>query len=303
MNDNFNNYNGYNNNNNNPMNQMGGQNSNGNMGFGGVNPMGNQPYMNQTPSQMNQPYMPYQNPEPKKSKTTLIIIIVLIAIVVSCGTYFTIRLVEKKKAEAALREYEASLKKEEEEKEKINKNFTVEDYVLANGNVLLVVKNNNDVTVDGKIKVEFYNEQEQLVNSEDGYFFFLRGNKTVYTDIFLSESEKSNYSKYKVTVKLDKSLESTQYHDKITINSSKTNDNILIQVTNNSDDTIKNIDVGVLFYDQDKKIIGFGEALLTDVKSKETTSGKVYLPHDKNYDDLAFDSYEVVVNAAYSSNY
>ena len=244
---------------------------------------------------------PQMMEEPKNNKKLFLIIGVVVgAIIIGLLAYFIAKGINKAKAQRVLEEYQAQLKKEQEENEKISKNHTEKDYVLKNGNILIEIKNNNNVTTDGKVKVEFYDENETLVNTEEGYIFGMAPNATVYEEVYIT-STKRDYHHYKITVKLEKALDGKTYNDKLAITSNKTEENIMLQITNQSSDIVERLDLGVLYFDEAGNIIGYSSITLSKLAAGETTSEKAFLPRGEDYKKADFAKYEVVVNEAYTS--
>lgn len=111
-------------------------------------------------------------------------------------------------------DYDDYLKNEEKENEKINKNFTVNGYKTFDG-ILVELINENNVVVDTEFKIEFYGENVNIVNVEEGNMFDVAAKGKGYEEISVDNDLK--YETYKVTAKLEKSFEEKTYNDKIEI--------------------------------------------------------------------------------------
>lgn len=234
-----------------------------------------------------------QQPDSNKSnKKNLIIILIGVLVVIAIGVGLIFILGNDKNSD--YKDYEDYEKEEEKIFETINKHFTYKDFKLADG-ILVEIYNDNKIIVDAEVKVEFYDEAGTMVDVDDDAAYDIASKGKSYVNIDLPEQ---NYSTYKVSVQLQDSFTETVYNDKIeTISSNKSGDYYLFQVKNASDKKL-DINVGVLFFVGDNILVGYDEEHLYDVQAGATTSGKVYVPEDKNWDPISFDRVEVVILSA-----
>lgn len=180
----------------------------------------------------------------------------------------------------------------------LNKNVVTSEAVAKNGKLIVLVTNNNTVAVDMEMEVEFYDAEGTIIGSDDEGFTAVSANATVAAEIY---STPDKWDNYKVYVDVEETNE-ISYFDKISINHSNSDRKIAVQVTNNSDETIEQITVAVVYY-QDDKIVGLENGYEFDIKSGRSANFNIYYASDKNYRDVKFDTYKVIVTEAYSYNW
>ena len=269
----------------------------------GVQQNNNMNQYNNLGTQPNSPQMSNYNNYPnhgnngfKDNKKMIYIIIggvVLVALILIL--YFTV--FNKDKGYEDFNDYDDYLKNEEKIKEKLNKNFTVNGFKTQDG-ILVELKNNNDVPIDAEIKIEFYNENGNVINVEDGYMFDTAAKGKGYDEIYVDED--INYTTYKITAKLEKSINEKTYNDKIEIiSNTKQNNALIIQVKNNSDVKLSEVELGLIFIGENNTIIDYEDVSIDDFGVGETVSEKVYIPYDYNIrDDINYEKIDIVVISA-----
>ena len=229
----------------------------------------------------------------KNNKKLFIIIAVVILIVIAIIVYLT--LFNKEKND----EYLDYLKNEEKINEEINKNYSLKEYKVNTG-LVIELNNDNNVVIDADIKIEFFNENGEVVNVEDDYIFNIPAKSKIYEKIYLNNN--INFSTYKVTSKLRKSYNQKTYNDKIEIVSkSEQDDYIIMQIKNNSNINLQYVEIGVLFLDKNNTIIDYSINTISDFDAGETISDKVLIPYDSNIrDEINYDKIDILVIHAYS---
>lgn len=112
-------------------------------------------------------------------------------------------------------------------------------------------------------------------------------------------STPEEFDSYKVYIDEKESYYVSAYKDlTITSNDNKKTNEIVIQVKNNSSKTISSVEVGVVFY-KNNKVVGFDYDFDTKVNTGRSANLSVYYPYDNNYKDIDFDDFEVYINEAY----
>lgn len=224
-----------------------------------------------------------------KKKLYLVIGIVALIVVVIIVLLLTVF-----KDKDSKNDYDDYVKEEQKTFEDLNEHFTYKDFEITNG-ILVEINNDNKVPVMADVKVEFLDESGALVDVTDSMSSTIDSKKKSY--VFIGTYD-INYSSYKITVKLNQSYSDKLYVDSIEVVSANVvDDTYLIQLKNNSDVKL-DIYAGILFYQGDN-IVGFSNAYLSDVLSGETTSDKVYIPTDDNYETIKYTKAEVIVLSAY----
>ncbi len=234
--------------------------------------------------------VPQNGSAPSNDKKKLYIIIgaavlVVIVVVILCLTVF-----KDKDGN-----YDDQVKENQKTFEELNKNFTYKETKLSNG-ILVEIVNNNDVLVDADVKIEFYDTNNTLVDVADDSTATIGANKKSYAFVSTYDIE---YSSYKMTVKVDESFAKKSYTDSVeVVSANEVDESYLVQFKNNSDVKLS-IYAGVLFY-QDENIIGFSNSFVSDILSGETTSDKIYIPMDENYEPINYTKADVVILSAYT---
>ena len=250
----------------------------------------------QAEPQMNTNNFGQPTAEPKKNnKVLLIIIVVIVAALVGFAAYFIPKLSSDKKIDDLIDEIEKDIEKESQE---LSKHYEAKDYVLADGDILVEVENKNNVPVYANVKLVFYDENGGLIDTKETFISGIYASKKAYGVVHLS-SDGPKYSKYDITVKLSELAYINLYEDKISVTPTMSED-LLLTIQSNANDTIEEIDIGVIYYDSDDKIIGYSPVYVDALPPNGSTVEKSYIPDDSNYDDINYSRYEVVVNSAYT---
>ncbi len=188
-------------------------------------------------------------------------------------------------------------KKEEQE---INNKFQEKDYVLATNDLLIEIKNNASIPANATIKVEFYDENKSLIDVKDTAIIGINIHSTSYAKVSLRNIK---YDSYKVTSKLSPAANKNFYNDDIKITSTtKTDNDIIIQYKNTNDNNLDSLQIGVLFYDDNHKIIAYNDYFETSISAQATSSTKVYIPFDENFKKIQYSKVEVIVLNAIKYN-
>ena len=99
--------------------------------------------------------------------------------------------------------------------------------------------------------------------------------------------------KIKVDIKVEKGKGTKTYNKDIESAYTIDNDEITIDVINKSKKALKQVNMVMLYYYEDK-MVHYNEIILDDLDNKEVLQEKVNIP-----DDLVYDKTEVIVNSAY----
>ena len=162
--------------------------------------------------------------------------------------------------------------------------------------LLLFTKNETSKTYDLDIEVEFYDASGKLVGSDNEYVIGIAPGQEAVVQMYSTPEE---FDSYKVYIDEKESYYVSAYKDlTITSNDNKKTNEIVIQVKNNSSKTISSVEVGVVFY-KNNKVVGFDYDFDTKVNTGRSANLSVYYPYDNNYKDIDFDDFEVYINEAY----
>lgn len=180
----------------------------------------------------------------------------------------------------------------------LEKNITCSGAITALGKFVVFATNGNSVPVDMEIEVEFYDASGTIVGSANEDLQAVGANAEVAVDMWSTPESFDNYKIY-VDVKATAII---SYFDNLSLTHSDNGENIAVQVTNNSDDTIDYITVAVVYYQGDT-VVGYDDGIESEVKPGRSANFNIYHPYGADYNDVAFDNYKVFINEAYSYNW
>lgn len=186
----------------------------------------------------------------------------------------------------------------QQENEKLTDKINSEVLQMVNGELVVVLKNDNKVDVNVDIEVEFYDENGQFIKAAQDYAYGLGAGREAAVDVY---DVPEKFATYKVYADATKSYSIT-YYDKVELTHSNNGEEIIAQVKNNSGQVIDSIQIAVIYY-KDGKAIGYEYDLESDVKADRTANFSLDYPYDKNYRKIPFDTYKVYLNSAESYNY
>lgn len=182
--------------------------------------------------------------------------------------------------------------------EQLEKNIKSSGALTESGKLVVFAKNNNKVSIDLNIEVEFYDESGTLVGSDKESLYSVGAGSEVAVELY---DTPSSFAKYEIYT--DATVESItkSYADSIEITHNKT-ENVVAQVKNNSDDVISAMQVAIVYYQGDK-VVGYDYGYESDIKPGRSGNFNFSNPYNSNYDDISYDNYKIFVNEAYSYKY
>lgn len=163
--------------------------------------------------------------------------------------------------------------------------------VALDGTLVAIIKNGNDETVNIEVEAVFYDEDGNALGSDSDYLT-IYNNQEMACNFYNTPTD---YSDYEINIKAEENYY-TNYSNQIEISNNDTGEQIVVQVTNNADNTIESVDVAVVFY-SDGEIVGYNSAYEYDLRSGSTSTSNIYYPYDSDYNDVSFDEYSVYVSA------
>lgn len=214
-------------------------------------------------------------------KTKILTIITIIAVLLTTGC--------KKNNETKLENIKTN--------DKYSENIKVQVAKL-NDTLLFTLKNNNKITIDTDIKINYYNKDNKLIDSDEDTYSAITPEKevTVLFNVY------KNYSYYEIELVSDKTNYSNYENDiKITEKNNADEKSITCNIKNTSKNTIEYIEVSILFYKNNKLISYDSEYIFKLPTNKETKIDFLY-PYDDKFKLLSFDKYEIKINEACSYN-
>ncbi len=180
----------------------------------------------------------------------------------------------------------------------LEKNITSSGAVTELGKLVVFVKNNNKLTVDMEIEVEFYDANGTIVGSDSEDLQAVGVNGEIAVEMW---STPASFDNYKIYVDVEQTDE-ISYYDQVEVTHNNNGKEIAVQVKNNSQDVIEFITVSVVYYQGDK-VVGIDDSIESDIKSGRSANFNLAFPYNKKYKDVKFDNYKVFVNEAYSYNW
>lgn len=177
---------------------------------------------------------------------------------------------------------------------KIKSNGAVTD----SGKLVVFATNGNDVAVDMKIEVEFYDANGTIVGSDSDDLRAVGAKSEIAVEMW---STPEAFDNYKIYVDVEQTKE-ISYFDKLELVHNNNGNEIAVQAKNNSDDTIEFISVSVVYYQGDK-VVGYDDGIQSDIKPGRSANFTLNFPYNREYDNVNFDNYKVFITEAYKYNW
>ena len=177
-------------------------------------------------------------------------------------------------------------------------NITTSGAVAENGRLIVFAKNKNNYAISLDIEVEFYDESGSIIGSGKDSLNGVGAKSDVAVEIYETPESFATYKIYADAVKENYKT----FKDELEVVDNNNGENIVVQVKNNSSDSIDWISVSVVYYKGDTPV-GISDSLESDTKPGRSANFNIYYAYTKDYDEVSFDSYKVFVNEAYSYNY
>lgn len=176
----------------------------------------------------------------------------------------------------------------------LEKNIKTSGAVTKYGTLIVFVNNKNTVAVDMEIEVEFYDSEGNLVGSDEDWLNGVGAKSEVAIDMW---DTPDNWETYKIYVDIEPTTEYVSFIKTLTIKHNNTGEKITVQITNDNDKEIEEIQVAVVFY-ENNQVVGYESDVEYDVKSGRSANFDLDYPYDSEYDDVYFDTYKVFINSA-----
>lgn len=180
-------------------------------------------------------------------------------------------------------------------------------YFTENNEIIFSIKNTGEEVVDYiNIDVAFYDKEGNLLKTEKQYLRNMNVNQEGLAKMLLAQYDQEGNSTlpYKVEIALNKTIYASKYetiyNDKIDATVSKTDvdGKLVLDVKNNSGQTLDEVNIAVVFY-KDSKPIDIQTASFQSVGA--TTSQEIYVPSvtsEEGTNTLEYDEVKAIVNNA-----
>lgn len=181
--------------------------------------------------------------------------------------------------------------------DELSKNISMRSAVIKD-KILLFLTNDNQETVDIEIKIEYYNDKDKKIGSDEDIYSAILHKKEIALSFMIYEEYK--YFKVYLNTK-ESSYISLENHLGISERQDDENMKMVFNIKNNSDKKIDYLELTIIYYKNDE-IIGveseFGAAI------KPNSQGKITLsyPLNDNFQALDFDNYKLYINEACAYN-
>ena len=186
-------------------------------------------------------------------------------------------------------------KKESVSVKDLNENIVISDAVTKKGKLVVFATNNNKVSVDMEIEVEFYDADENLIDSANEQINAVGAQSEIAKEFWGTPED---FDHYKIYVDV-KETSKECFVNELTSKHNDTGKQITVQVENTTETEIEFIEAAVVYY-QGETVVGYDYQLVGDIKPERSANFNLDYPYDKNYKKVNFDSYKVFINEAYN---
>ena len=163
---------------------------------------------------------------------------------------------------------------------------------------LIFVKNNNSRAVSLNIDISYLNNDDVIIGSEAKNVLSVGKKSEIVLRV---ENVPSEYKESKISYDVTIPTYIKDYTEDLEIEP-KQGKTVVANVKNTSNNTINNLSLSVVFY-SNKKIVGYDEEIILDLKSNEKGKLEFFNPMDKDHNYLKYDNYKIYINYAYSFDY
>ena len=221
--------------------------------------------------------------------------IVIVSIILFIGLSIFVNKVIKTMRED-LRRLELKEKSEDVEDE-ISRNISIELYPTQNYGVVAKVTNDNSVPVSVIVDVNFYDEDNNLIDSASAYALQIAPNYFVYEEV-LGVPEK--YDRYAYFYTCHDTFSKEYILDNVDIKTKEKKDELEITITNNNDRPIRYIKGAIVYYLNDE-IVYLGSFYENEIEPGKTAKETSHKPYRFDLSDyvtipIEYDSFIVHIN-------
>ncbi len=233
--------------------------------------------------------------QPKTNKNLIYIIIggVVLLIIVVVIVIFMVKGNNTKNNISSPDDYNKYLEEVEKENEKLSQKISYKAETSAKNELILFIKNDNSVDTDVDIEIEFYDANDKLISSEKEYIDGFTAGSEIVKKVYDTPDDYDNYKVYFDAKKTNYKI----YKNQISQDENETEDEIIIQLKNNSNETIENIEVAIVFY-KNNKVIDAETEFEYDIKSGRSANIEFSKPYDNYLDYTDYDNYKIFINTA-----
>ncbi len=173
------------------------------------------------------------------------------------------------------------------------------NYVMASGEILVEVTNKNSYGGDGFVYIFYYDKDNNMIKKDTRYIT-VNPNSKGYT--LFTPFKGKEYDRYEVKFNIKYAYGMAFYNKCIKSKVLNKKDFYLyIEYTNKCADSIKSLEVGVLFYNKKNEIIGYSSTVADKtLRKNKRVKDYVIIPDDGDYGDISYTKAKTVINEAYN---
>ncbi len=250
-------------------------------------------------NQIEQKNEPINNEKKKSSNKIEIIIIILLIIIIAILIGIIVRLSMKiNSLKQQIPVTVTDVEKLDKIEKEINKKYVEKDYALTDGSILIEIENKSNYGANADVKVELMDEKKNIIDVIDVYISGINSKEKGYG---LATMWEANYSSYKVTTNMLPAT-SLRFHNKdVSIISENVSENsYIVQYKNKASEKLDSLEIGVLFYDKKNNIIGYSSNIESNIEAGSTSSMKIRMPIDEEYENIKYTKAKTIIIGAYT---
>lgn len=179
--------------------------------------------------------------------------------------------------------------------------ISMEEYDMGNG-VIVIFENGNASDVDLTLRTAYYDEAGKMISFKEDYLWGCSAHGRAATQVSPPYDKQYNtvpYDRYEIEIVAEAS-DSSYYvpgvQSDLDIQADlDTRGNVLASVRSLSGESYSCVDLSCIFY-VDQRPVGISRDYLWDFEKKEVA--EFYPPYDDSYQEMDFDTFEVIVNNA-----
>lgn len=181
------------------------------------------------------------------------------------------------------------------------KNISIE-YQDTGCGVVVILKNNNKMTVNLDAKLVYYRNGKMLDSKSDCNRAFESGKECVLYFDAPSDSDYNDvsYDNYKMSLSVDEATSAVCDVRNIMVQSDIGADNVTVEATNDSGKDFSFVKISCVMYDASGNLIKYDYHYAECEKNGDTDYFSFSFPYDSNYDTIYPSSYKIYVDEAYT---
>lgn len=178
--------------------------------------------------------------------------------------------------------------------ETLKENISYKDYMTEQKKVILVITNNNEVSVSSEIIIKFYDDKGDVINEEKNHLDYIAPGKEAAIEVYNTPKK---YDKYEVLIETEY-YSKENYMKNIKITTEEEENTVIVKALNNSDSDFEELSLAIIFYDNNK-VVAYDVGLKFNVLKNKEVSFTFNEPLDTNYEKIKYDDYKIFINKAY----